>query len=159
MAWTDNLFRWLGFGRYSSTLPTIAEGQVEELQVDQRGRLRVAIDSVATALRGVYKAAPIAVLDGATVDLLTDDRGRLRVYVDRSIDEQVRSLVAPTLDADLATPTRFIWVGGAGNINLIAVDDSSAITITGVPAGTLLRVQAKRVNTAGTTATNLLFAR
>lgn len=48
MAWPDNIFRWLGFGRFNSVLPTIAEGAVEELQVDQRGRLRVAIETGAT---------------------------------------------------------------------------------------------------------------
>lgn len=50
MAWTDNLFRWLGFGRYNSTLPTVAEGQTEELQVDQKGRLRVAVEAATVSL-------------------------------------------------------------------------------------------------------------
>lgn len=57
MAWTDNLFRWLGFGRYNSTLPTVGEGEVEELQIDQRGRLRVAIEATSVAL-GVEQAEP-----------------------------------------------------------------------------------------------------
>ena len=48
MAWTDNLFRWLGFGRYNSTLPTVADGDTEELQVDAHGRLRVALDTPQT---------------------------------------------------------------------------------------------------------------
>lgn len=50
MAWTDNIFRWLGFGRHNSTLPTLGEGDVEELQVDQRGRLRVALEATSVAL-------------------------------------------------------------------------------------------------------------
>jgi len=45
MAWTDNIFRWLGYARYNSSLPTVSEGQVEELQCDQNGRLRVALEA------------------------------------------------------------------------------------------------------------------
>lgn len=50
MAWTDNLFRWIGFTRFNSTLPTLAEGEVSELQADQRGRLRVALEASSVAL-------------------------------------------------------------------------------------------------------------
>lgn len=57
MAWTDNLFRWLGFGRYNSSLPTIDEGQTEELQVDQNGRLRVALEAASVTL-GTVIAEP-----------------------------------------------------------------------------------------------------
>ncbi len=50
MAWTDNLFRWLGFARFNSSLPTLGEGDVEELQCDQRGRLRVALEASSISL-------------------------------------------------------------------------------------------------------------
>jgi hypothetical protein len=151
MAWTDNIFRWLGFGRYNSTLPTVSDAQVEELQVDSRGRLRVAIDSVASSLKGIYQVTPGAVADGAVVDLLADSVGRLRVFIDRSVDEPGRSIAAVTLDSDFSPAGRFLWVGAAGNVELVAVDGGSAQVLVGVPAATLLRIQVKRVNSAGTT--------
>lgn len=46
-----------------------------------------------------------------------------------------------------------LWIGGAGTIAIIAEDDSVAVTLSGVPAGTNLRVRAKRVLSTGTSAT------
>jgi hypothetical protein len=46
-------------------------------------------------------------------------------------------------------------VGVGGNIVVIAPNDTSA-TFLSVPAGTVLPVQAKRVNSTSTTATNLI---
>lgn len=108
MAWTDNLFRWLGFGRYNSTLPTVAEGQVEELQVDSRGRLRVAIEAAVAAFAARYSAAPASVADGELVDVLADEKGRIRVWVERGnvdLAGDVRppsGASAPTADQRLA---------------------------------------------------------
>jgi hypothetical protein len=39
--WNDTVFQWLGLGRYTATAPSLLEGQAGEMQVDQRGRLRV----------------------------------------------------------------------------------------------------------------------
>lgn len=50
MAWIDNLFRFLGHGRHNTTLPTLGEGDVEEMQVDSRGRLRVALEATSVSL-------------------------------------------------------------------------------------------------------------
>ena len=48
-----------------------------------------------------------------------------------------------------------IYVGVGGN--LVAVrDDDTAITFTGVVAGTIIPVQAKRINSTSTTATNMV---
>lgn len=49
-----------------------------------------------------------------------------------------------------------LWIGGAGDVALIAAADASAVTITGVPAGTVLAISAKRVLSTGTTATNIV---
>lgn len=57
MAWTDNIFRWLGSARYNSSLPTVPESGVEELQIDQRGRLRVSVEAAPAAL-AVASAEP-----------------------------------------------------------------------------------------------------
>lgn len=47
----------------------------------------------------------------------------------------------------------YIGVGG----NMVAIrDDDTAITFTGVVAGTIIPVQAKRINSTSTTATNMV---
>lgn len=47
---------------------------------------------------------------------------------------------------------RALWVGGAGNVAMVAIDGSVG-TLEGVAAGTLLPVRFKRVNSTNTTAT------
>jgi hypothetical protein len=54
---------------------------------------------------------------------------------------------------------RALWVGGAGNVAILAAGDSSAVTIVGVPAGTLLPIATTRVNSTNTTATNIVGIR
>jgi len=60
---------------------------------------------------------------------------------------------------NIAFPTgsagRGLWVGGAGNVAFVGYNDS-VVTIIGVPAGTLLPIQVKRVNSTNTTATNMV---
>ncbi|PLP58516.1 hypothetical protein CYK37_15135 [Mesorhizobium loti] len=51
---------------------------------------------------------------------------------------------------------RALWVGAAGDVAVIAEDDSAAVTLTAVPAGSVLPVRAKAVRAAGTTATNIV---
>lgn len=51
---------------------------------------------------------------------------------------------------------RGIWVGGAGDVAIIASEDSAAVTIVGVPAGTLLPIRARRVMSTNTTATSIV---
>lgn len=45
MAWSNVMFRWDAHARYQQTLPTLADGELGELQLDQRGRLRVAVEA------------------------------------------------------------------------------------------------------------------
>lgn len=47
---------------------------------------------------------------------------------------------------------RAVWVGGAGNAAIVT-PDGVAVTYEGIAAGTLIPVQAKRVNSTNTTAT------
>jgi len=50
---------------------------------------------------------------------------------------------------------RSLYVGGAGNV--VAVDnDGNAVTFTGVPAGAILPIAVKRVNSTNTTATAIV---
>jgi len=51
---------------------------------------------------------------------------------------------------------RAIWVGGAGNVAVIARDDTVAQTLPGVPAGTLLPVSVSKVMSTNTTATLII---
>ena len=50
---------------------------------------------------------------------------------------------------------RAIYVGGAGNVNVVYESGATQV-YTAVPAGTILMVQAKRVNATSTTATNMV---
>lgn len=53
--------------------------------------------------------------------------------------------------------TRALWIGGTGDVAIVAENDgTTAVTIVGVPAGTLLPVRAKRVNSTNTTATAIV---
>jgi hypothetical protein len=54
-------------------------------------------------------------------------------------------------DATTLVGVRALWIGGAGTISVIAVNDTAAVTLS-VPAGTLLPIFAKKVM-AATTAT------
>jgi len=78
-------------------------------------------------------------------------------YADKP-DFAARSVVAvtPNDSTDLTDVAKALYVGGAGNISLIAADDSAAVTVTGVTAGSILPIRAKRVRATSTTATNIL---
>jgi hypothetical protein len=62
-------------------------------------------------------------------------------------------LFAITPSDSTVVNVRALWVGGAGNIALIARDDTAAQTLSGVPAGTLLPVSCSKVMATNTTAT------
>lgn len=50
---------------------------------------------------------------------------------------------------------RALYVGGAGNV-VVVNPDNTTCTFTGVPAGTILPVYHKRVNSTNTTATSMV---
>jgi len=52
-------------------------------------------------------------------------------------------------------PTRALFVGGAGALSCLMVDDTTCV-FTGVVAGAVLALRVKRVNSTGTTATNIV---
>lgn len=51
---------------------------------------------------------------------------------------------------------RALYVGATGNVAVILRGDSAAVTFVGVPAGTLLPVNAKVVRSTATTATSIV---
>lgn len=54
LPFSQTVFKWLGFGRYNAVLPTIANGQAAEMQVDRRGRLRVVTSADDSASELLY---------------------------------------------------------------------------------------------------------
>ena len=79
-------------------------------------------------------------------------------YSHRNLANPARNAEAITPDdaIDLSQPTRALYVGGAGDVDVILVDDSTAVTFKAVPAGTLLPVQAIRVKATLTTAVDIV---
>lgn len=64
--------------------------------------------------------------------------------------------VTPNDSTDLTRiPTRGIYVGAGGDINL-DMADGTTILFSSVPGGTVLPVQARRVRSTSTTATSLV---
>lgn len=77
----------------------------------------------------------------------------------RSNVETARQLVAVTKSdtVDLTIYARALWVGGAGDVAVVGPDGPDTPTVLkGVPAGTRLDVQARRVHSTGTTATDIV---
>lgn len=63
------------------------------------------------------------------------------------------AVVTPNDSTDLTvSPTRSLWIGGAGNVN-VDMADGTTVLFSGISAGTLLPVQVKRVRATSTTAT------
>ena len=66
-------------------------------------------------------------------------------------------LVAVTpSDSTNLTGCRGVYVGTAGNVALRAIHDSSAVTFTAVPAGTILPIRIDRVMATNTTASDIV---
>ncbi|MFK7699655.1 spike base protein, RCAP_Rcc01079 family [Pseudomonas caspiana] len=63
--------------------------------------------------------------------------------------------IAPDDASDLPEITRALYIGGAGNIRLVA-RDGGTVTYANVPAGSRLPIRASRVLATGTTATNII---
>jgi hypothetical protein len=52
--------------------------------------------------------------------------------------------------------TRFLYVGGTGDISVLFAGDVTPVTLKAVPVGTMLAARIAQVNATGTTATNLV---
>lgn len=64
--------------------------------------------------------------------------------------------VTPDNNVDLEIYPRFLWVGGAGNLELMFEGDDTAQIMYNVPAGFYVVGFVKRVLATNTTATNIL---
>lgn len=74
-----------------------------------------------------------------------------------SLDSPAKNAAAvtPNDSADLPNVAVALWVGGAGNVSVDMVGGQESVVFTGVPAGTILPIRVKRVNSTGTTATTI----
>lgn len=63
--------------------------------------------------------------------------------------------ITPHDSTDFAISFRSVYVGGAGNIVVVA-NNGTAVTYVGVASGSIIPMRGKRVNATNTTATNLV---
>ena len=63
--------------------------------------------------------------------------------------------VTPNDSTDLTTASRGIYIGGAGDLRVTMVGKAT-VTLSAVPAGTLLPLRVVRVLATSTTATNIV---
>ncbi len=64
--------------------------------------------------------------------------------------------VTPDDGTDLSGICRSVFIGGAGDVSVILVGDSSSIMFKNIPAGAVLPVSVKRVEATLTTATDIV---
>jgi hypothetical protein len=64
--------------------------------------------------------------------------------------------IVPSDSVDLAYLTRFIYVGGTGDISVVPQSGGAAVIFKAVPVGAWLPIRARRINATGTTATNIV---
>lgn len=64
--------------------------------------------------------------------------------------------ITPSDSAELVRMTKGLYVGGAGNLNLLLAGDTTPVVFVGVAAGTVLPVRVAKVMATNTTATNLV---
>lgn len=69
---------------------------------------------------------------------------------------QFASAAAITKSDAAANVFDAVWVGGAGNLAVILENDTSAVTLVAVPAGTLMPLRTSKVMSTNTTATNMV---
>lgn len=65
--------------------------------------------------------------------------------------------ITPGDSTDLtASRIRAIYVGGAGDISITALNDTNPVVLPAVPAGTILPIMPKYIRSTGTTATSIV---
>lgn len=91
--------------------------------------------------------------EAGSAEYIKSDNHRARVDAGPA-----RKLVAVTPGDATVLPddVRGLYIGGGGNIAIRAADDTTAVTLTGVLAGTFLPIAAVRVLSTGTTATSIV---
>jgi hypothetical protein len=80
----------------------------------------------------------------------------MRVIFDKSPAPATRAAaVVPSDSADLPGHARSLYVAGGGNV-AVTTTSGDVVTFSGVPAGSILPVQIRRVHATGTSATGIV---
>ena len=66
------------------------------------------------------------------------------------------ALVTTSDTIDLPRPTRGLYIGGAGNVNALLVDDSAQVLMTALAVGVIHPLVVRRVFATNTTATLII---
>jgi hypothetical protein len=64
--------------------------------------------------------------------------------------------IVPNDSVDLSVTCRALFVGGAGDISVILVNDFSSLVFKNIPAGTVIPISVKRVEATLTTSTDIV---
>ena len=64
--------------------------------------------------------------------------------------------ITPSDAALLPNETRGLYVGTAGDVAVVLVDDTATVTFVGLVAGSVYPLRIKQVNSTNTTASNLV---
>lgn len=93
---------------------------------------------------------------GQVKHVFDDSTGQMTPFIASDADPSGSFAAVTASDTvDLSAVCRAIYVGSSGNV--VAVPETgAAVTFSGVPAGMILPIRAKRINATGTTAANLV---
>jgi hypothetical protein len=75
---------------------------------------------------------------------------------EKAIVASARTLTAVTKSDSTVLNFQALWIGGAGNVAIKTSEAADAVTIVGVPAGTILPISGGLVMSTNTTATNIV---
>lgn len=76
-------------------------------------------------------------------------------YVNRDW-KRMAFAITPHDTNELAYVVSEIYVGGTGDLKVLFMNDTTAVTFKAVPVGTVIKGKIKRVDSTGTTATLLV---
>jgi hypothetical protein len=65
-------------------------------------------------------------------------------------------LLAVTKSDSTVVNCQMLYVGGTGDVAILADGDTAAVTLSSVPAGTILPIACNKVMSTNTTATNMV---
>lgn len=101
---------------------------------------------------GRYSATPPTLTDQQTSAIAVDANANLQTVDVYS--RPARTAVAVTKsDATVySPPLRALYVGTTGDVAVVLADDSAPVTLTSIPAGSILPIQVKQVKSTGTSA-------
>jgi len=64
--------------------------------------------------------------------------------------------VTPSNTTNLSSPARYLFVGTGGDLNIVGATNDESVLHRNVPSGTFFMAYIRRVNSTGTTASNIV---